>query len=173
MHLGYEIKRKHHFNLKSYTTRKYTKKGKEAFIKEFKDQDWTPMEPIIGSSARNDFFQGVVESLVDKHFPIKKFIIKDTDDPWITDWIRKKIKKRQLEFKRSGRSFKWKELRDEIREDIKKEKIKYYERECEKLIGGTRLHYTALRNLSVQLQLSLGVYWIYSQNYQNIIVSRN
>ena len=74
-----------------------TKKGKEKFIECFKKEDWSYLEELTSADEMNEYFQARVEELVDLHFPIKSFSVKDTDDPWITDWLRNKIKRRNKE----------------------------------------------------------------------------
>ena len=61
------------------------------------------MELIVGACAKNEFFQAKIELMMDTFFPIKTYISKSTDDPYITDWIRKLIKKRNTSIKRMGK----------------------------------------------------------------------
>ena len=49
---------------------------------------------------------------MDDHFPFKSYTIKDTDDPWISDKIRRFIKIRKAVFRSEGRSANWKKYKE-------------------------------------------------------------
>ena len=152
-HLGvynsYKIKRFHQFKIKKYQIRKVTKKGKDGFIAEFKKVDWSPIYEISGADGRNEFFYGIIMTLMDKYFPIKSFKVKNTDLPWMTDWLRNKIKRRNKLYKETGKSDAWRVLKLEIIRDLETLKKAYFNKECQKLSepGSHRISFSALKNL--------------------------
>ena len=89
-------------------------------------------------------------SLIDKHFPLITRKIKSTDLPWITDYIRSLDKLRRREYAKNGRSPRFKCFDKDIKEEIKKEKGIFFDRECIKLTtpGAQRMSFTALKHLN-------------------------
>ena len=112
-------------------------------------------------------FQTKVEELVDKFFPIKTFVTKDTDDPWVTEWLKKKIKRRNKEYKMNGKSELYSALKKEIELDFKTLKKAYFEGECAKLSknGSHRISFSALKNLNCPSRPSP---WNVLQLYQGV-----
>ena len=145
----YAIPRKHHFSIKKYQIRKITKKSTAEFINAFKAINWEPIYEIVGAHEKNEFFQSKIELLVDRFFPVKTFSAKSTDNPWITEWIKKKIKRRNREYRLHGKSDKWYALDQEITADMKVLKRDYFSKECKKLTtrGAHRIPFNALKNL--------------------------
>ena len=60
-------------------------------------------------------------------FPVITTKRKSTDDPWINDRIRKRIRQRRSVFRREGRSEKWKKLKKKSDKMIKFRREKYLE----------------------------------------------
>ena len=55
-----------------------------------------------GANEKNQFVQSKIGKLVDTHFPIKTFTVKSTEDPWVTVWLKKKIKRSNTEYRKNG-----------------------------------------------------------------------
>ena len=115
----YMLPNRHHFKISKYQTRKYTKKGTEAFIEEFNSISWDCMQEMNGAEEMNEFFQTRVEEMMDRYFPVKTYTVKNTDDPWITAWIKKKMKRKMTEYKLNGKSELYNALCKEIVSDLK------------------------------------------------------
>ena len=73
-------------------------------------------------------YQGLINSALDKCFPVVTVKRKSTEDPWITEKIRKKIRQRQKVFKKQGRSKAWKKLKKITMKMIKFHREQYIER---------------------------------------------
>ena len=85
-------------------------------------------------------------------FPLKNFKKRSTDDPWIDEPTRKKIKHRLSVFScEKCCSRNWKELKKITDNMIRTRKARYFEKEAEKLAteGSHRISYKALRDLCV------------------------
>ena len=63
-----------------------------------------------------------------KCYPVITVKKKSTDDPWITEKIRKKIRQRKKIFKKQGRSKAWKKLKKMTTKMIKFRRDQYMER---------------------------------------------
>lgn len=64
---------------------------------------------------------------MDQCYPIVTIKRKSTEDPWITDKIRWKIRKRKAIFKKEGRSKAWKKIKKICVRMIKYHREKYLE----------------------------------------------
>ena len=73
-----------------------------------------------------------IESLNDICFPWKRRKIRSTDHPWITDNIRRAIRRRRRRYKKYKRDGKWRSIKQEVGDKIKKNKREYYEKEAER-----------------------------------------
>ena len=80
------------------------------------------MSDISGADNRTNYLHEVLVRLMDSCFPYKTFTSKSSDYPWITEWVKKKIKRRNIEYKKNGKSEAYKRLEKEIVEDFKKAK---------------------------------------------------
>ena len=164
----YVIKHNHRFKLVKYQTRSYTKKAESAFLEEIKEIKWEErFGNIKCASALTDIFQGVVGTLVDKHFPIRTRTVKSTDDPWINDRIRRLIRRRKKEYRKNGRSLRWKRLKAECEREIAAAKKDYYNGECTKMTtkGAHKVAFNALKNINKPYRQSR---WDISELYQEL-----
>ena len=93
----------------------------------------------------------VIVRITDACFPFKHYKKRSTDDPWIDNATQKKITHRMNIFSRERRSKNWKELKAITDSMIRTRKIKYFQREAEKLAaeGSHRLPYQALKDLCI------------------------
>ena len=65
---------------------------------------------------------------MDTFYPRVYIKKKSTDDPWINDNIRKRIRQRRSVFKREGRLRKWKKLKKICERMIKRRREAYFEK---------------------------------------------
>ena len=63
-----------------------------------------------------------------RFYPVIHVKKKSSDDPWLTDRIRKKIKQRKSVFKTQGRSKAWKKLKRITKKMIKQRREQYMEK---------------------------------------------
>ena len=138
----------------TYTTiirRIMTKVGEEKFCFLVENFDWSQIYRIETPNEKVEFLHREIERMKDVCFPIKRTRVRSDEDPWITDYIRRLIKRRNSMFRVDARGEKWKKMRDQVREKIQLSKNAYYEREVEKIksaSGNRGLAYTALKNIN-------------------------
>ena len=91
-------------------------------------QDWNAIFNATDSDSKAEKYQEVVCNLMNECYPLVTVRKKSSDDPWITDKIRKKIKQRKKIFKKQGRSKAWKKLKKITIKMIKYRREKYMEK---------------------------------------------
>ena len=69
-----------------------------------------------------------MDAAMSECFPVITVKRKSTEDPWITEKIRKKIRKRKAIFKSEGRSVRWKRIKKITAKMIKFKREQYMER---------------------------------------------
>ena len=121
------------------------------FGEEICNLSWDFLSPGLSSTELTELLQGKMTSMIDHHFPLKSINLTDSDQPWITDGLKKLKRIRRREFCRHGRSEKYYQLKTEF-ETKKKEAVKKYaDKIIEEVREGTRSSsYKALRKLGVR-----------------------
>ena len=121
------------------------------FGEEICNLSWDFLSPELSSTELTELFQGKMTSMIDHHFPLKTIKLTNSDQPWITDGLKKLKRIRRREFCRHGRSEKYRRLKTEF-ETKKKEAVKKYtDKIIEEVREGTRSSsYKALRKLGVR-----------------------
>ena len=97
-----------------YNYRPFTEAGAVSFGTDLAAVDWSPVMSSVGPDRKAAAFQVVLDSLMDKHFPIKVRRKKASDLPWLNDTAKKKIKKKKAVYKAEGKSERWTALRDAL-----------------------------------------------------------
>ena len=120
----------------SHSFRPYTKQGEDKFRDWVVGNDWTSVLLADSSNAKANTYQKEVESAMDRFFPMRTVKRKANEEPWINDTIRRKDKAKKNLFKKYGRTEKWKELEEEVRELKRTRKEAYLEEQKERLTGG-------------------------------------
>lgn len=86
--------RGHDFSWVTYYARDMREKDCDSFINSYCNIDW---ESLIGGLDCPDEMTRILhhhtDALNDLHFPLQKQKIRSTDDPWITDEIKRVIRK--------------------------------------------------------------------------------
>ena len=112
---------------------------------------WDFMSPSLSSTELTDAFQNKISEMVDHHFPLKTITVTDSDQPWITNDLKKLKRSRQREFCRHGKSPKYYDLKNLF---IKKQAIavQHYTDKIIKEVkdGSKSSSYKALRKLGVR-----------------------
>ena len=136
-------------------SRKVFRPMPDSLINKFGEQicnlSWDFLSSDLSSTELTELFQTEMSSMIDSHFPLKTMTITDSDQPWITQDLKKLKRIRRREFCRHGRTLKYKELKKQF--EIKKcEAItKYTEKIIQEVREGSRSSsYKALRKLGVR-----------------------
>ena len=129
------LKHKHDFKWITYSTRQIDDEGKRKFATAFVTFDWASLvNNIPDPTDLTVAIQEKIEELNNTYFPWKRRKIRSTDDPWITDKVRRAIRRRNRAYtKTMKRTDRWKLLKHHTNQLIAEEKLKYYEREEKKL----------------------------------------
>ena len=122
----------------NYTARVITDEGKERFKSFLTNVNG---ETLLGNNPCPDtntpLLYKKINDLNRIRFPLKSRRIRSSDKPWITDNIRRKIKRRKREFFSNDhtRTERWHSLKKESHEPIRMSKLKYYSKEAEKMMA--------------------------------------
>ena len=112
----------------SYTYMRQTEEGNLKFKAWISEQDWNDVYSAESSDSKAEIYQKMTMSAMTECFPLVTVKRKSTDDPWITEKIRKKIRQRKKIFKKQGRSKAWKKLKKITTKMIKFRREQYMER---------------------------------------------
>ena len=83
---------------------KVTKEGSDKLVERLNNMDWEQVESLApNNSAMALKFHEVVNALLLECFKWKKVRRKSSDKPWLTDGLRKSIKRRAAIFREAGR----------------------------------------------------------------------
>ena len=91
---------------------KQTDEGNLKFKNWVLSQSWSEIFEAKSSSEKAETYQTLMTAAMDACYPVVTVKRKSSEDPWITDKIRKKIRKRKAIFRKYGRSPAWKKLRN-------------------------------------------------------------
>jgi hypothetical protein len=132
----------HKFRVRKIEVRKRSARGDDVFKERIISQDWTA---VTNKSAPNEMVKCLNDTLrviMDESYPKVKITVKDTDPPWITLAIRRKVKKKKKVFLKQGRSDKWKALHKETQKMVKDQMKRFYmsQKEKAKDTGNTKLY---------------------------------
>ena len=139
------------FTYESVVTRKVTKRGEDEFCSRIRSEDWEAVTRATTACEKVTELHSIVERYKAVCFPLKKSRIRSDEDPWINDYVRRRIRVRNRIFSMEKRSHRWRTIRDEIRLEMKRLKKAYYEREVDKICNSRdkrSLAYTALKNIN-------------------------
>ena len=146
------INHTHSFEWVTYRTRDLTQKNYEQFHSEYRNVDW--QKEIGGMDCPSQMtakLHEITMRITNSCLPWRTRKIRSTDDPWITDEIRRAIQKRMRRYKKAKRSVRWKEAKEESDKLLKEAKIEYYNKAVDKLKqqGGNIIPYKILKEIAV------------------------
>ena len=134
LHARCQFEDNHVFEWVEYKTRVVTQEGKDRFAGFLTNVNWEEeMSSTICPTESVEILQKKITTLRDMGFPWKKRKIRSTDKPWISDSIRRKIRRRDRAYKKNKKCQRWRDIAEEVSEDIKRRKKEYYDREAEKM----------------------------------------
>ena len=142
----------HSFEWIRYRTRNTKKKNLEDFEAGYAELDW---EELIGNidcpSQMTRVMHETVATLMDKFLSWIERKVKSNDDPWITDEIRRALRRRYRKYKKSHRSNKWKDLKRATDDMIRESKHSFYDEAVAKLRqeGSSHLPFQLLKKLAI------------------------
>ncbi|XP_072051828.1 uncharacterized protein [Amphiura filiformis] len=111
-------------SVKIHVGRPITEDGINRFGTWIQKQDWHEILECEGSQSKVDQFYAMLDSASEECFPIKKKKIHNNDKPWITPYVKKLIKKRQMAFEVNP--VEWRKLRNKVQREITKAKLTYH-----------------------------------------------
>ena len=97
----------------TFSYRKYTEQGAEAFLSELSVQSWANVYSANGTSSKVEVFQTILDGLMNKHFKFTTVTRSSSDPPWFNSYIKKRIGKRRKVYDKQGRSRKWKKMKSD------------------------------------------------------------
>ena len=139
----------HVFEKKKIYVRPRTKKGEEKFKHLIIMHDWEEVLSASTPTTKVEMLNNTLEQFMDLCFPQKIFCIKSSDDPWINKEIKRLIKRRKREFKKYGRSERWKSLKKLTNDKIQEAKNKFFSegREKAKKDGNSAAFYKVVNSV--------------------------
>ena len=146
------MKHCHNFTWINYQTRDQQKENFKRFGRLYCAVDW---EAVIGNttcpSEMTERLHSTTMSIINRCLPWQERRIRSTDDPWITDEIRRAIRKWKRRFRKYQRSSKWQQVKEETEALIKKSKSEYYQKSVDKLKdqGAGVIPYKILNNVAI------------------------
>ena len=127
--------------------RKKTRKGKEAWIRDCLGHDWSELKAAVGVNAKVAIFEGVVQALSDKHFPMVRIRKRSNEWPWITLNVRRLWKRKLRLYKKNGRCQKWWDTDAQLQRELEQAKESFLDKMLAQGNAG-KSFYAATRALS-------------------------
>lgn len=90
--------------------------------------DWKPLFDLNTTNEKADFLVDKLQSKMDEYYPLLKRVTKSTDAPWMTPFIKRRIKSRKRVYDREERSTNWKVHKKETASLVKNAKKEYYDK---------------------------------------------
>ncbi|CAH1270941.1 ASTN2 [Branchiostoma lanceolatum] len=88
--------------------------------------DWSPVYAAVSVEEKVNTFYSLTLALVNQHLPVKVASVRACDKKWVTERVKRAIRNRTAEFKRHGKSDRWKRLRNRTQTIINQAKFWYY-----------------------------------------------
>ena len=150
--VGCSLKHVHQFTKIKYTTKEFSQENKDLFNEEFAKVDWLAV--ANGSNNVDDLTkktQDIITDLDERCFPTTSRTRKSTDPPWITDSIKRAVRRRKRAYgKNYKRTADWKKLKRETDRMIADGKKKFYDAETDKLsaAGSSKIPFKILKDIT-------------------------
>ena len=137
----------HEFKKRVITFRPYTQRGEEMFGQLLLGTDWSHLE---AAEEPADLLRERLDCYVDMCFPKKKRTFKSTDKPWLTKKIQLLTRRKKREYKRNGKSMRWKRMEDEVERDLLESRVSFFDRVKSRLVksGNSREYFRAVAALA-------------------------
>lgn len=122
------------FDWITYQYRYYNEESAKLFGNWLASYDWADLVQAEGSNLKAEMYQGAVNQVMERFFPLITVRRKSSDCPCINTQIRKLIRRRKGIYKREGRSEKWRWLKKVTDELIGKRKEIYIQSQRDVLL---------------------------------------
>ena len=152
VYVDMELRKLHDFKVNKYTTRIITEETAEKLAESLAKISWTERIGTVEEQGIDEYterFHEVLTEALNVAAPLKTRKVKSTDKPWITDNIRKMVRRRKAVFRNRGRRIDWKKIKKYTRRMISKKKREYYVSAAADLSkpGSHQLPYKALEKI--------------------------
>ena len=136
------LKNKDRFKWIKYRTRIRNKGGDAVFSKKLREMDWSHVTREPNNNKKAELLVSTLNHLMNESYPMVTRKKKSTDDPWITPFIKSKIKTRK-------KCYRWVHLKKNTDRLIREGKKSYYEKftELAKKTGDSALYYKVVGRL--------------------------
>ena len=100
-----KLPRKKAFAWETHYYLQITPQGSENFTSIIKSEDWSTVSALLPDNHRMaDEFHKILDAAINKSFAWRKVRRKNSDKPWVSDGLRKRMKQRMSVFRAEGRS---------------------------------------------------------------------
>ena len=133
---------------KLITVRPIKESSLHLFGQALVQEDWSFLNPSLSSTTLVESFQEYCSTLTDLHFPLKTVKLTSYDKPFFTEKLRHLKRRRQREYRRSGKSEKYLEIKRCFDEAFTKAAQDYKDKIIEEVVEGKRNSaYKAIKKL--------------------------
>ena len=108
-----------------------TEDGKEMFLALIMAQDWSEVYTDSPSEAAENLTI-ILEEITNACFPLVSVVHKSTDKAWITNGLRRQVRRRRRIYEKEGRSERWDEAKEETGTMMERNKVRFFDRMKEK-----------------------------------------
>ena len=119
----------------NFKYRPFTDKGGESFKADLEAVDWNEVLDCVGSNAKANKLQQIVDDLTNKNFPSKTITRKEDDLPWLNTKAKNMIKKKQAIYKAEGKSERWHSQLRKVENYLEQRRLSFLESQKTKFIG--------------------------------------
>ena len=127
IHCSARTRRLHVFEKRRIRFRPYTEEGEAKFGQMLAAVDWAFLYGLGVNEAAKEMHD-MLEWMEDECFPVKVRTIKSSDPPWMTNGVRKMIRRRKKVYKRRGKGRNWERRKLGTETAIREAKVKYADR---------------------------------------------
>ena len=114
------------FTKSTFWRRNKTSKGMRKAATTLKNFDWSSVLTEDGAEQKAVILVDSINMIMDDCFPLQKITLKNTDNPWITPYIKSRIRSRKRTFGKHNRGEPWREKKKETDDLVKQAKSSYY-----------------------------------------------
>ena len=112
---------------------KMSQEGIDRFCTLIRSQDWSSVTNTVNIDEKTKNFHDILDTHLKTCFIWKRVRRKSNSSPWLTDGLRKQMKKRICIFRSEGKSNRWKRIDESIKRTLEIRKGKYFENESERI----------------------------------------
>ena len=123
--------------------------GFEKMTVWMREQTWSEVYQCESAHSKAEIFQRMLVEKLDEVFPEKIRVLRENDQPWISHKLKQLDRKRKRIYNKERKSFKWKLVDKQFREECKSAKQSFYKKSVEELkISQPRKWYSCLKKIS-------------------------